>query len=42
MVIRFEHIHLTRRELTDTITMLINFGYELYRDTLDLVAIRTE
>jgi FkbM family methyltransferase len=42
MVVRFEHIHLTRQELTQAVTMLSNLGYELHRDTLDLVAIRNE
>lgn len=42
MIVRFEHIHLTKRELTEAVTMLTNLGYGLYRDSLDLVAIRNE
>jgi FkbM family methyltransferase len=41
-IIRFEHIHLSRRELTEAVTKLTDLGYQLYRDTSDLVAIRNE
>jgi FkbM family methyltransferase len=42
MIVRFEHIHLSRRELTEAVTLLANLGYQFYRDTIDLVAIRNE
>ena len=42
MIVRFEHINVNRRELKEAVTMLANLGYQLHRDTIDLVAIRNE
>jgi FkbM family methyltransferase len=41
-IIRFEHIHLSRLELTEAITKLSDLGYQLHRDAIDLVAIRND
>lgn len=41
-IIRFEHIHLSRRELTEAVTKLTDLGYQLHRDAIDLVAIRND
>lgn len=41
-IVRFEHIHLSRRELTEAVTKLTGLGYQLHRDAIDLVAIRND
>lgn len=40
MIVRFEHIHLSRRELAEAVTLLANLGYQLHRHTIDVVAVR--
>jgi hypothetical protein len=40
MIVRFEHVHLSRRELAEAATLLVNFGYQLHRRTIDVVAVR--
>jgi FkbM family methyltransferase len=40
MIVRFEHIHLNRRELAEAVTLLASLGYQLHRQTIDIVAVR--
>lgn len=42
MIVRFEHINVTRRELAEAITLLANLGYQVHRDLIDVVAVRNE
>lgn len=40
IIVRFEHIHLTRRELTEAVRLLADLGYKVHRQQIDVIAIR--
>jgi len=40
MIVRFEHINLSRLDLAEAVTLLANLGYHLHRDKIDVVAVR--
>ncbi len=42
MIVRFEHINVSRLELAEAVTLLANLGYQLHRDMLDVVAVRND
>jgi hypothetical protein len=42
MIVRFEHIHVIRKELAEAVMRLADLGYQLHRDTIDVVAVRND
>lgn len=40
MIVRFEQINVSRLDLAEAVKLLANLGYQLHRDTIDVVAVR--